>query len=1420
MKKITFENVCKQLRENSNFKEILDDLNAFSGAVILLLGIRSTSGDISAFLNALMIKDQLINIGKRILDKVTTKKTNEYDKRIDQIQWAYSIIYYTAFFDVLDEQMPLHVRDKIKLTLNEKKDIFQNVSLGNRERESLSTNTEIFFPNIVYGYDNIEKHLEKLYVSMCEGLEKFVHMLDFEESSNEETIGEFNNIIKEMPNLAIKRFKAQYLYLASNYNEFYIYIQIEEDMRKTLHIEELYKNTISIGCDTSNKIDVGLKHLEKVLLDLPEKIHEDKVKEIVATLIDTYKKDVEKPIIDSKGNDEKLKYPSIQKAFIPQSYKVLEYSGEEKLEKINTWKTIEEQDNMDSFWAKYYVSPHSLENLLLVLGEPGGGKSLLTKILCARMINSNNIFVRIPLREVSVEKEIEDIVREQIEKDGDASEPLPTFKWFAENFKYNPITLIFDGYDEVLQATGGVYRNLLRKILKFQEQCAERHRPVRIVITSRETLIDKADIPIGTIVLRLLEFNKEQRNKWMYIWNKCNSEVFEQEHINSFLLPEKNKSIEELSRQPLLLLMLAIYDANFEERINSLGKEENLNRTKLYNELLRRFIRRELRKGSRGNEISYEDSSDDEKELMVEQEMEKLGIAALGMFIRGKLSLKVDEMEQDLTYMEAQTPAYNSAGKMLSKAEEFFGSFFFIHDSQSGNVETNDKEVAFEFLHKTFYEFLIADLLLKYLVREIDVLDELQKMRRASTYQKAIEDPNHFGKQYYIALMNANLCTEPEIIEMIVEWKDNIIQGYFPGERINFDNIVSELFSRQVEMVCKDIFMPSVWNENLYGSIKKSYLQCCAVYFMNLLILQIITNKDSQIIIEKETWIILAQFWKMNIQEDILMKFLSLFSVTNNKEKMHVEKKRISDKIEQKNLLEKQIDISNFLQDDISCNFYKLHDLDIRNATKQKYRSSLLAKGIDMDIEILLGEMHEYILEGRVKYPLEEMIENLERVLFESRVLDTSLILELLLCINILVDKIPYKMKFRRYDRYEFIERVLKNYSDNHQIVLELFKYCNKVGALKARSRENFSYNTLDRIFYGNPKVMYEYIVAFEDHLSMKDWKFIINRVKEIDCESLIEAPQLIDKLLKISINFNADLVFDDLLHIIMDNIDKWGYCEIPIICDVIKLCIFQDKISEAEYILKCRNIDYIKWFRKYPEEVMDLLKLLNMMGNKTKEMEEIIHLIVKGYEEILHNEPFIAIKIIKMLILLDMMSEYEELIFILYKRYDRLFEMEPVEAIEFLNIANKYFNKYNDKYLTNALKYSLKFFSYLATKSLGAAIDLLVLCKKTFLNIYPYIQSCFNQILSGNIAVDMLKVFELIDCLDNDDLDHMAEFFLSRYLYIIMDFPELAKKITGVYCKTPNGYLYRDALYHIKHSHTVLDREYLLCLDELSFQQ
>ena len=218
-----------------------------------------------------------------------------------------------------------------------------------------------------------------------------------------------------------------------------------------------------------------------------------------------------------------------------------------------------------------------------------------------------------------MEDEIENIVCRQISFDGDASGQIPTFKWFAEGSPDAPMTLVFDGYDEALQATGGVYRTLLNKIQKFQSRCRSMRRPVRIIVTSRETLIDKAEIPEGTVVMKLLEFDSPRKDQWIGIWNAHNHTILSEAGICDFSLSENSQDIDDLSSQPLLLIMLAMYDSDFETGTNALkpkgGQVEKLDRTKLYDELLRRFVRRELRKGHRGNEVPFDEREEAEKIL-------------------------------------------------------------------------------------------------------------------------------------------------------------------------------------------------------------------------------------------------------------------------------------------------------------------------------------------------------------------------------------------------------------------------------------------------------------------------------------------------------------------------------------------------------------------------------------------------------------------------------------------------------------------------------------------------------------------------------------------------------------------------------------------------------------------------------------
>lgn len=1348
MSELTFNLVCKQLKKDKSYGDIIEKVNVLSGAAIIFLGTRAVSGDISAFVNALAIKDELINITKCIIEKIVGNKTNKYDERLDLIRWSYSIIYYTSFFDVLDEKLPENIRKSLELKVKEKEHIFSESVISAQQKGGISNEVDeyIFFPSIYCKYSEIEDRLNKLYFTMCEGLRQFVDMLSFKDNNEERIVGEFEAIIKDIPKYAIKRFKSQYLYLASHFNEFYVYVQMQEMQEIDKTLEKIYEKMVSIGKSKSDKIDIGLQEVSSVLLNLPEKIEEEKINTIVQSLLEKYQGEIEKPIIDSNTSDEKLQYPSIKKAFIPQSYKIINYSGKEQLENKKTWETCDIFQDMDSFWAQYLYHPDSFKNLLLILGEPGGGKSLLTKILSARMITNDNVIIRIPLRDINVDNDIEVLICEQLQKDGDTTDKISTFKWFAEHFKKNPITVIFDGYDEVLQATGGIYKTFLKKILKFQLECEERHRPIRIIVTSRETLIDKAELPIGTIVMKLLEFNSLQRKRWIDVWNEYNNDVYKLEKINPFSLPIDNSSIEELSRQPLLLLMLAIYDANIEEGINSLGQNSVISRTTLYNELLCRFIRRELKKGARGKEVEYDELDSNEQEVMVNCELERLGIAALGMYIRGKLSLQVLELENDLDTMDIDLPVYEKCRKLLSQAEILFGSFFFIHDSQSGNIEDDNKNIAFEFLHKTFYEFLVANLILKYLINEIEGLNDLRKGRNINNYNKALDDPNHLGKQFYLTLIYTHLCAEPEILEMIVEWKDILLKNEFEDSREEFEYTLSELFQKQVEIIITDLLLPDIWKENNCNfNEKKSYLQYCAMFLMNLLILQISTNSSGKCSLKIDEWKYLSLFWTMNIDEEILLKFTALFYVEQKEKQVIVKKKEIGYKVENKSKLVQTIELSNFVQDTVKCNLTKLHSTDLKNNEKQRCYEVLAQNGVDLKFERRVDELFQYSMsKSNRKINISRYIESCCDELYNQKI-DEKLFTEWLLYLNFLIEE-KYEERDAWYveRRYKYLNELLsltfKQYFRNDNIIILVWELVNKLGA--GQNKNNI---------YG----MFEYMSRCRPHTYLailKKAKMLNYALSTLDFEERVleycerylnEYPIEIIEIFSIVQWKEPHVFLDNILYRMEYSIEEVFHKAPHVILSFLKLLNIEGYSFFIEKVERCFKADFDYFLKRFPDLTIELIKYFIKL-NFHDDIHWYIERAIEDSIDIVRKSPKAATGILELMILIENKQGIRKVKHEIMRRYDSFLHKYIESALDYLIIL--YTNGEQDE----------------------ESSDFLI--------------QCFKSILGQYNAVSIFDISILLNSLDRSSVHKLGAYWNENHFLFEISCPSLADVINKFY--------------------------------------
>jgi hypothetical protein len=402
------------------------------------------------------------------------------------------------------------------------------------------------------------------------------------------------------------------------------------------------------------------------------------------------------PVLGAEDTAEGMTIPSLRESYVSAEFRVTEFSMTYELINEMRWQQQEVREGLDTFLEGFLTAPRALEVPILLLGLPGSGKSLLAKVLAARLPAEDFLVVRVPLRDVPADTG----VQEQIEEAIRLATGERTMDWadvVRAAGRALPV-VILDGFDELLQATGLNQSDYLERVAKFQERETALGRPLAVVVTSRIAVADRARLTRGGIAIRLEPFSAAQSAQWLAVWNRKNAAYFSRHSLRP-LSPEQALAQPDLASQPLLLLMLALYDA----QDNAYQREAStLVGFELYERLLTRFARREVLKHE--PRLTNENVAEE-----VEYELLRLSVAAFGMFNRGRQWVTEDELEEDLRALlppqASQSPGLRAA---LTSAQTTIGRFFFIHRSEA--FRDDGRLRSYEFLHATFGEFLVARL--------------------------------------------------------------------------------------------------------------------------------------------------------------------------------------------------------------------------------------------------------------------------------------------------------------------------------------------------------------------------------------------------------------------------------------------------------------------------------------------------------------------------------------------------------------------------------------------------------------------------------------------------------------------------------------------------------------------------------------
>ncbi len=437
----------------------------------------------------------------------------------------------------------------------------------------------------------------------------------------------------------------------------------------------------------------GLQDLEALLLSAGGPEHHR------AALATWYRAELDEPILSGEGLPPGLRMPALGEIYIDPAFRVRPGGPGDQPAAESWWFETEPRDNLAEFLATYLTSLTATAAPLLVLGQPGAGKSALTRVVAARLPAAAFVPVRVPLRDVPAEASLQDQIEYALRAATGEAMTWPALVAGDEGGAL-PV-LLLDGFDELLQATGVSRSDFLEQVAAFQRREAVQRRPVAVIVTSRSAVADRARLPSNSTVLRLEPFTPAQVARWLTSWNEANATALAARGLST-LPAELADWFPDLAGQPLLLLMLALYDAEANEVQTMAG--EQLDAAELYERLLRGYAEREIRK-----------SADQTTDARVEAELQRLSIAAFAMFNRGRQWVTATELDADLTALGIGTarPAASGFRAALSGGQELLGRFFFMQNAQA--VRDGKRLQTYEFLHATFGEFLIVRLVVRIL---------------------------------------------------------------------------------------------------------------------------------------------------------------------------------------------------------------------------------------------------------------------------------------------------------------------------------------------------------------------------------------------------------------------------------------------------------------------------------------------------------------------------------------------------------------------------------------------------------------------------------------------------------------------------------------------------------------------------------
>jgi hypothetical protein len=637
-------------------------------------------------------------------------------ERRELIVAAHTTIVVAAVFEAFREGVGKEFYERLKITDEEKKSLIsRSLSILTSTSGSQTTMFDYLYaeevpaPSASCGFEENVPRVKGSQYILITFLNLFIEGLDVAEKARIDW--------EDIRVKAIERYRSHYLRLAATVPEFALWANLNEHAATRTVIKDM-RADISAALDADRN---ALGRIEALLsLTAPPPGQLPAVPDLRAAVARANRGVLDEAIIpadpQSYGNDITL--PSVREIYVNPWYRVAEQNEQTRATDEGWWSELPARDDFDLMLATYVTSPDATRLPMLLLGHPGAGKSLLSKVFAARLPAADYTVVRVPLRRVGTNAP----VIEQIQQALDRATNRRVGWWqLADQCGDTVQVVLLDGLDELLQASPYDKTGYLQEVAEFQRRQAEQDRPVAVLVTSRTVVADRVVIPAGTTVVKLEPFTDSDIAAWRERWNRVNAAAIGAGKVRP-LTEDTARGQPELTQQPLLLLMLALYVA-------SPGLEpldgSDLTSAQLYRRLLSGFAQREAAKELARNPDGTPVGGlrRDEVAEQARDQLDRLEIAALGMFNRGRQDISEETLGADLAALDPHSTTHHTTAEA---GQRIIGEFFFVHAPETSPLTGAQPGAgaqplrAYEFLHATFGEYLVAARVMDELVEAAD----------------------------------------------------------------------------------------------------------------------------------------------------------------------------------------------------------------------------------------------------------------------------------------------------------------------------------------------------------------------------------------------------------------------------------------------------------------------------------------------------------------------------------------------------------------------------------------------------------------------------------------------------------------------------------------------------------------------------